>query len=772
MNLYIYIGIALVVFILTVLILMRRAQGKGLMARALNLTLFSIALPKAEIEEGKTPKEQLEHLVAPMEQLLSSFVGLKSRGLKYILYGAPYIALEMAVRAEGKEVLSYVAVPRALVGTFEKQVHSFYPHAEVKREEDYSIFHKGGAVAGSEVAISRSSLLPLMTYKNLEVDPMATVVTAMSDIAEKGEGAVLQFIISPYEYKRERSHAKKVLKEMGEGHSFEKALKRVKDKGKKELKEAISPEYKERQAEKESRRYKQQADEGVAEGIKNKISKHHYRVGIRLVASAESDMRAEQILTNIEVALDQFDNPEGNALKSSRVPKRKIKKFVFSYVFRMFPTKKISLLSVEEIASFYHFRLSQFGVPGLKSVRSKAAEPPANMPKDGIVIGETLYRGENEPVRVSVDDRRRHIYVIGQTGTGKTTMLKSMIKQDILNGEGLAVMDPHGELAQWALTVIPPERQKDIVWFDPGDVSRPFGLNMLEFDLNRPEQKTLVVNELLGIFKKLFLADTMGPVFDQYFRNATLLLLDDSQNEIPVLSDINKVLVDKMYRADKLSRETNPVVKDFWEKEAEQVKGEAALSNIAPYITSKINGFVADEFIYPIISQKQSTISFRDAMDNKKIILANLSKGKLGELNSSLIGLVIVGKLLIAALSREDTAQENRNDFFLYMDEFQNFTTDSIASILSEARKYRLNLTIAHQFIKQLDEKIRDAVFGNVGSIVAFRVGADDAEYLEEQFLPVFNKEDLMNIDNFNAYVKLLLNGQTTKPFNIKLTRD
>ncbi len=261
----------------------------------------------------------------------------------------------------------------------------------------------------------------------------------------------------------------------------------------------------------------------------------------------------------------------------------------------------------------------------------------------------------------------------------------------------------------------------------------------------------------------------MGPVFDQYFRNATLLLLDDAAHEMPTLPDINRVLTDKAYRADKLSRETNKIVKDFWEKEAEQVKGEASLSNIAPYITSKINGFVADEFIRPIVSQKQSTINFREAMDQKKIILVNLSKGKLGEVNTSLIGLVIVGKLLIAALSREDAAQDQRNDFFLYMDEFQNFTTDSISSILSEARKYKLNLTIAHQFIKQLEEPIRDAVFGNVGSTIAFRVGADDAEYLENQFLPVFTKEDLMNIDNFNAYVKLLINGQTSRPFNMKL---
>jgi len=750
----------------------RQTQGRGLITRALNLTLYSVTLPIAEIEEGKTPKEQLEHLVAPMEQLLGSFISLRSKGIKRFLYGDPYVVLEMAVKKEGKEILNYVAVPRTFASIFEKQAHSFFPHAEVRKEEDYSIFDDNSFVMGSEVSSARPAILPLMTYKNLEVDPMASVVTAMSNIEEKGEGVAVQFVISPYGFKRERSYARKVLKEMREGHSFDKAVMRVKDKKRREIEDVLSPEQKAKRDEKEYKRHKQQADENMAKAIQDKVAKHHFRVGMRIVSSAESPERAEQILSDIENTFEQFDNPEGNALKARRIPNRKVRKLTFAYIFRMPIRSNTSLLSTEELASFYHFRLSQGGVPRLKVLRSKAAEPPANLPAEGVIIGETLYRGDNEPVRMGIDDRRRHVYVIGQTGTGKTTLLKNMIKQDIANGEGLAVMDPHGELAKWALEVIPAERQKDIVWFDPGDVSRPFGLNMLEFDVNRPEQKTLVVNELLAIFKKLFLAETMGPVFDQYFRNATLLLLDDYTHEIPTLSDINRVLVDKAYRQDKLSRETNMIVKDFWEKEAEQVKGEAALSNIAPYITSKINGFVADEFIHPIVSQKQSTINFREAMDQKKIILVNLSKGKLGELNSNLIGLVIVGKLLIAALSREDTTQEERNDFFLYMDEFQNFTTDSISSILSEARKYKLNLTIAHQFIKQLDEKITDAVFGNVGSMIAFRVGANDAEYLEKQFLPVFTKEDLMNIDNFNAYVKLLVNGQTTKPFNIKLTRD
>jgi len=363
------------------------------------------------------------------------------------------------------------------------------------------------------------------------------------------------------------------------------------------------------------------------------------------------------------------------------------------------------------------------------------------------------------------------MYIIGRTGTGKTTLLKTLMLQDIMAGKGLAFIDPHGTAIERILGLIPPERMDDVIVFDPADVARPLGLNMLEFDPNFPEQKTFIVNELLGIFQKLFLAETMGPMFDQYFRNAMLLLMDDYANEVPTLINIPRVLTDDAYRRDKLSRETNPIVKNFWELEAEKAGGEAALANMAPYITSKINGFIANEFLRPILSQQKSAFNFRELMDQKKILLVNLSKGRIGDINASLLGMIIVGKILIAALSRVNAPEDQRPDFYLYIDEFQNFTTDSISTILAEARKYRLNLTIANQFIKQLVEKIRDAVFGNVGSIAAFRVGADDAEFLKNQFDPVFSPQDLLNIDNFNAYAKLLIGNMTSKPFNLSVPR-
>ncbi|MBI4158149.1 MAG: DUF87 domain-containing protein [Candidatus Yanofskybacteria bacterium] len=406
-------------------------------------------------------------------------------------------------------------------------------------------------------------------------------------------------------------------------------------------------------------------------------------------------------------------------------------------------------------------------------MRSKPSEPPTNLPQEGIVLGKNVFRGVQTQVRMSDADRRRHLYIIGQTGTGKSVFMESMVRQDIENGKGVCVIDPHGEFAEFVLSVVPKERIDDVIYFDPGDISRPMGLNMLEINPDHPEQKTMVIDELFGIFDKLYdLKTTGGPMFEKYFKNAALLLLDDYRNEIPVLADISKVLVDDAYRKDKLSRETNPLVKEFWQLEAEKAGGEAALANMAPYISSKITSFVYNEFLRPIINQKKSALNFREAMDGRKILIVNLSKGKIGALNADLLGMIIVGKLLIAALSRVDIPDEERQDFYLYIDEFQNFTTDSISTILSEARKYRLDLIIAHQFIKQLKEGIRDAVFGNVGSIISFRIGPDDAEFMKNKFEPVFTPQDLVNIDNLNAYVSLLIGGQTTRPFNIKINTE
>ena len=389
--------------------------------------------------------------------------------------------------------------------------------------------------------------------------------------------------------------------------------------------------------------------------------------------------------------------------------------------------------------------------------------------KDVVYFARTDFRNANRLFGIKRVDRRQHMYVVGKSGTGKTTLLKNMIVQDIVAGHGVCFIDPHGSDVVDILANIPPERYGDVIYFDPASTERPMALNMLEYDPRFPEQKTFVVNEMFSIFQKLYGAnpESMGPMFEQYFRNATLLVIEDPDSG-STLIDVSRVMSNKAFRDLKISRCKNPVVVQFWREVAEKAGGEASLANIVPYITSKFDVFLANDIMRPIIAQEKSSWNFRDIMDNKKIMLVNLSKGRLGDINANLIGLIIVGKILMAALSRVDSLGKDLPPFYLYIDEFQNITTDSIATILSEARKYRLALTVAHQFIKQLDEKIKDSVFGNVGSVAAFRVGAEDAEYLEKQFAPVFTAKDLMNLDNYNAYLKLLAHGKTVKPFSME----
>ncbi len=350
-------------------------------------------------------------------------------------------------------------------------------------------------------------------------------------------------------------------------------------------------------------------------------------------------------------------------------------------------------------------------------------------------------------------------------------MLKNMIRQDILNGEGVCMIDPHGSDIQDVLSYVPKERYDDVIYFDPGHTERPMGLNMLEYDPRFPEQKTFVVNELFSIFQKLYAKgspESMGPMFEQYFRNSTMLVVEDPETGCTLL-DVSRVMADKKFRELKLSRCKNPVVVQFWREVAEKAGGEASLANIVPYITSKFDVFLANEIMRPIIAQEKSSFNFREVMDNKKILLVNLAKGRLGDINSNLVGLIVVGKILMAALSRVDSFGQDLAPFYLYIDEFQNVTTDSISTILSEARKYKLSLTVAHQFISQLDEKIKNSVFGNVGSMAVFRISPDDSEYLEKQFAPVFSAKDLMNIENLNAYLKILSKGTPVKPFSVKI---
>ncbi len=376
------------------------------------------------------------------------------------------------------------------------------------------------------------------------------------------------------------------------------------------------------------------------------------------------------------------------------------------------------------------------------------------------IFAKTNHRNSNVKFGIKTDDRRRHMYFIGKTGMGKSTVLENMVIQDIQNGKGVCVVDPHGDLVEKVIDFIPPNRINDVVYFNPSDLSYPIAFNILE--QVGIEQRHLVVSGLLGVFKKIW-ADSWGPRLEYVLHNAISALMEYPDS---TLLGIMKMLTNKTFRNRVIEKVTDPVVKSFWVDEYSKYPDRFQAEAIAP-IQNKVGRFLSSSLIRNILGQVKSSFSVRDIMDEGKILLLNLSKGRVGEDNSALLGAMMITKMQLAAMSRVDTPENERRDFYLYVDEFQNFATESFANILSEARKYRLNLTIAHQYIEQIaDENVRAAIFGNIGTIVAFRVGAADAEFLEKEFYPTFTPEDLVNLSKFQVYLKLMIDGVTSEAFS------
>lgn len=512
-------------------------------------------------------------------------------------------------------------------------------------------------------------------------------------------------------------------------------------------------------------------EEEMLKGIEEKNSKAGLDVNLRVIVSTEDKGRANLYLSNLANAFGQYNYYEyGNGFNSTISVSRN-KKLIEDFIYRKFDTGLSFLLNTEELASLYHLPLKNAETPNILWLTAKHGSAPAEIPQEGIILGQNIYRGEVKDIRIRRDDRRRHTYIIGKSGVGKSVLLANMAIQDIYNGEGVGVIDPHGDLIKDILKRIPPERAEDVILFAPADIERPLALNLLEFDPRYPEQKTFVINEMIKIFDKLYdLKSTGGPIFEQYMRNSMLLIMSDIESG-STLMEIPKVLANPEFRKMKLEKCSDPTVVDFWKQEAEKAGGDAALANVVPYVTSKLNQFISNDTMRPIIGQQKSSFNLRDVMDKKKILLVDLSKGQVGELNAYLLGMILVGKILMSALSRTDISKEERKDFYLYIDEFQNFTTDSICSILSEARKYGLNLIIAHQYLGQLvkgqDASIKDAVFGNVGTWITFKIGSEDAEVIQKEYNPVFNQFDLINVENATAYVKLLINNTSGRPFSM-----
>ena len=733
--------------------------------KSLNMTLFEITLPPPREEADK--QKGFKEFIGAMEQF---YAGMQSISEGKNNEKENYFTLEVALSNTSDEVIVFAAIPNKHISLFEKQILSFYHDAKIHEvTDDYNIFNEKGGSAGAYVSFSERSVLPIKTYDLIEHDPMNIILNVFSQLKTEGEGAAIQLVVAPAGEKFiNEFHF--ILDDVKNGMSVKHAADNFYKFNKALFKATKELFFDAKKKEEKNEKYmagRRAVDEGAVEKIGNKMKSTIMKANIRIITSAPTKERAESILGEIESSFNQFSEPASNSFIFEKVHGSDMKKLFHDFSYRTFSGSKVLPMNLKELSSVFHFPIGIGSQPQLKEAKSGIAPAPLEMGQDGIILGVNSYRGKDTTVRMSREDRMRHFYVIGQTGTGKTNIMLNMITQDIKNGDGCCYIDPHGTDIQTILSRIPKERIDDVIYFDPAYTMRPMGLNMLEYDPKYPEQKTFVVNEMMGIFNKLFdMKVGGGAMFEQYFRNSAFLVMEDPESGSTLL-EITRVLADKEFRDMKLAKCKNPIIKQFWVS-AEQTSGDQSLANFVPYISSKFDNFISNDIMRPVVLQQNSVFNFRKIMDEKKILLVNLSKGRLGDINANLIGLVLVGKIQMAALSRVDMFGKPMNDFYLYIDEFQNVTTESIASILSEARKYRLSLNIAHQYITQLEENIKNAVFGNVGSMAVFRVGTEDATFLEPKFKPIFNAQDISKLDNYNAYMSMLVSGQPTKPFNIK----
>jgi hypothetical protein len=514
-------------------------------------------------------------------------------------------------------------------------------------------------------------------------------------------------------------------------------------------------------------------DPKMLEKIDEKCSRPGFETIIRIVVCSTNKELAEMHVRNIVAAFNQFES-DLNSLEEATIHLKG--GFMMNFIYKFFPvfrlpfTKLSSVFSIEELAGLFHFPNKTVETPHIEWLKAKTAPVDASVPRDGgTFIGKAYHRGVARPVCVRDGDRMRHFYIIGKTGTGKSELLIEMIRQDIKEGKGVCVIDPHGDLIDDTLRFIPPERAEDVIHLDPSDTERPMGVNLLE--ASTEEEKHFITGAIINLMYKLYdpqRTGIIGPRFEHAVRNAMLTIMCDPG---ATFIEIVRVMTDQKFVQELLPKVKDPIIRRYWTDQIAQTS-DFHKSEVLDYIVSKFGRFVTNTMMRNIIGQSKSAFDFRNVMDEGKIMLINLSKGKLGEENSTFLGLLIVPKILAAAMSRVDIPQDQRREFYLYVDEFQNFATPDFAVILSEARKYKLALTVANQFIGQMDEEVKNAVFGNVGTVMTLRTGVTDANFLQREFQPTFNESDIINQERFHAYMKTIVNNEPVPPFSVDMTKD
>ena len=739
--------------------------------RGLKMVPLLIHLPPStdDIEGGGRDKRDITNEAVSKAQVMYSILSSTlTKGFKTSLYGQRHFSFEII--AKDGLIRYYAIVPAVLTETVKQAIQSAYPTARIEEKREENIFEGGGgvnAVAGAELTLDKDYYLPIATYEDTKRDAQMAILNSLSNV-NKNEGATVQILFRPAQ-KNWSSKSKEYVENI--------------QKGKTTTKKSFGgnigdliidiirapwevPSEHEKSETKETTVTNVKQDEITA--ITNKMHYPAFETLIRIVASSESGPRSEAIMGGIVSAFSQFNSPELNGFKVNTL--KDPKKLAVDYTFRFFPVQtNSSILNSVELASIFHLP-EQTSIPNSQVERQlvKQVDGPAKLATEGLFLGTNEFRGNKKAIYLQEKDRRRHMYVIGQTGMGKSVFLENLAFQDMCDGRGFAFIDPHGDAVEALLQRMPEERIDDVIYFDPADIEHPVGMNMFEY--TSEDQKDFIVQEGISMLQSLFDPQNQGffgPRGQHMFRNAALLLMSDPAGATFI--DIPQCFTDPEFVKSKLKYVTDKAVYDYWTKEFPASQKSNDAGEVITWFASKWGPFIANTIMRNTLGQVKSGFNIREIMDNKKIFLVNLSKGRLGDINANLLGMIFVMKFQQAAMSRQDIPEHERQDFCLYVDEFQNFATDSFESILSEARKYRLNLIVANQFMTQLTEKIREALLGNVGTIICGRIGVTDAELMVKAFTPTFTAEDLTKTPNFAAVAKVMMFDMPSAPFTINL---
>ena len=751
-----------------------KIQKQHRLEQANKIRFLQVQIPKNAVArssdiDAKDHIQSMKQNIELMNQVYKNFYAIFDEGWKNKEFGNNAISMEILVE---KEVIKFILwVPSDHLMTVEKMIASFYTGAIVENIRQPKILEAGKYFAGGEFTLTKDSVHPLKTYESFEADPMDSILSAFSNIS-RDEKVWIQILVEPL-HENWLKKMRKTADDIKEGKKklwFWRLIQKLRDSGKKET------------SEKEQKEKKHSFSQQQLSDFDKKMDDELFRVKIRTIATSPDKQRPRKIIDDISRLFNQYNYIGLNTLKFNKA--QDLQTFARHYSLRiLYPDTSLltnilkfnlsTVLNIKELSSIIHFPHGRFNQnPRIAWQKFKVIPAPDDLPSEGIVVGYNNYWGVKREIRITDKDRFRHIYILGQTGTGKSTIMLTQAIDDMDNGRGFTFIDPHGEAVEFLLRHFPKERIDDLIYFDLWNTAYPIGLNPLEVSPDDSDEKDVVTNDLVEMFIQMYGHEIFGPRIQDYFRNACLLLMD--QPEGWTIVDIMRLFTDEAFAEAKIRNLKDPVVAAWWNKTYKKM-GDREKAEIIPFIQAKFWPFTTGVYVRNIIGQSKSAFKMYDAMQQKKIILMNLAKGISGEETSKLIGKIIAMQVKLSALKRAKIEEKDRVPHYLYVDEFQNYVSQSFESIMSEARKYRLGLVVAHQYTDQLKQgglwgelDLSKTIFGNIGNMFVYKVGAPDAEFLAKEFEPEFSQTDLTSTEAFMGACKISINNQQTRPFSFK----